>query len=654
MGNKSTRNIEQEKALEKEGVKFKSSNNKTRRLYFESQFSIDMEEDDIYYMNHIFELKVFLYFHQFYDKSHLIDTEEFLNETFDKLVDIRFSQLKECEIVESKQDIQSNKLSQSNRSSSNDKMISIRRISMDNIPNVNEFDEYLNKIFSFKHFYSNNGKNHNICIVNEFIQKFQDFPNSIDLPMDLVNKIKLTKELQIYNLLNDNTNIIYFALKKVLEVYMNNEELNKIQIFQVGLKTIDEAMYTIVADFLNRHPNITSVCFIGKTLKDIKHLADKLFVEYEGNENQDREEKLENEIHNDQHFFNFFQVLSKRTNLIELRILFFLDHYNFTMLSYVVLHNPNLKILQLRNMIIKENEMERELDFAFKELNDMGENLKDEIFIFFNYLFGLEYLEELCITHFWFNSEINLLACQTAQKMKYLKILSLERNQSLINNDLTALECFNLETTNLRKLDMGFTYFNMIRRFDYIINTDKLKEVNIGVLDFVSFAAFMKFLEKTNLEKVKVTLNKPTVIDSLPIFLNQVSDHPFKAINLKFLQILNAFTEKIIQSQKFKYYTLKLAAKMKENNTLRKLSFNKPSTHLIDIIENEDDRENGIRTFRYISYKKYGIVIAVIFMLKIRFNRYYNEVRGDNVSFNRKIIKRIVHFRFSQFRKITL
>ena len=45
-----------------QGIRFKSAKNKHLRLYFESQFTPDIEEDDLNYLTHIFEQKTYLLF----------------------------------------------------------------------------------------------------------------------------------------------------------------------------------------------------------------------------------------------------------------------------------------------------------------------------------------------------------------------------------------------------------------------------------------------------------------------------------------------------------------------------------------------------------------------------------------------------------------
>ena len=492
MGQKNSRERETETYLDSIGIKFVNPNNKSLRLYYQSQFRSDMEEEDYKFLFHIFEIKVFLFFHKHYDLKNLIDTRKFLEETYELNVNTIFGDLKELEIIQN-----------------------------DNY----EADEIFTDYFDFCYKKSNN-QSYNICVINYYLKNLTEINPCINLTSEIQEQIDMTTELEIYTLLNNNTNIVYFVLKRVFE--MCNPKLKKLTIFQVGLRTIDELLYTVLAHYIRFKPELESICVIEKTSKGLKHIELPFDEDIYLNE-----EKLENPIINRQHFFNFFQSLTAKTNLIELRILFFVNDYNFIMLSQVLLLNKNLKILQVRNVSNKEIKF-RELDFGYNELTQMGDNLRDEIFIFFNYLVQLEHLEELQLTHFWFNSEINYLACETAKTMKGLRVLSLEKNQAIISNDVMALENYNFEKTNLTKLNIGYSYLNMIRNYENIIHPDKLREINIGVLDFISFSAFVKYIPHTSLERVTITLNKPATLDSIPVLFQQISNQPFQARHLKY------------------------------------------------------------------------------------------------------------------------
>ena len=118
--------------------------------------------------------------------------------------------------------------------------------------------------------------------------------------------------------------------------------------------------------------------------------------------------------------------------------------------------------------------MDNDLDYTFKEMNDYGDNIRDEIFIFFNYLFAEDNITELRLTHFNFFSEINFMAVQAAKTMKDLEILNLESNVGLVNNDDVMSHAYNLAFLPMNYLNMGMTYFRMIRNWDSLINPFRL------------------------------------------------------------------------------------------------------------------------------------------------------------------------------------
>ena len=217
----------------------------------------------------------------------------------------------------------------------------------------------------------------------------------------------------------------------------------------------------------------------------------------------------------------------KKSNLIELRLIIFLNHYNFCMLGLVLQNNTYLRVLEVRNMIRKDRN--NDLDYTFKEMNEYGDNIRDEIFIFFNYLFAEDNITELTLTHFNFFSEINFIAVQAAKTMKYLNILNLTSNVGLVSNDDIMVNAYNLAFLPMTQLNMGMTYFRMIRNWDSLINPFKLQFLDAGVCDFTSFSALCRYLEFCHLEKVIVRLNKPVIVESIPILFNLISGAPMKS-----------------------------------------------------------------------------------------------------------------------------
>ena len=92
-------NIKKNKAdktdiLHRQGIRFESAKDKHLRLYFESQYSQDIEEDDENFLAHIFEQKTYSLFGSHYSIINLINTDSFLKDTYEKLVDTNYKELK--------------------------------------------------------------------------------------------------------------------------------------------------------------------------------------------------------------------------------------------------------------------------------------------------------------------------------------------------------------------------------------------------------------------------------------------------------------------------------------------------------------------------------------------------------------------------------
>ena len=343
-------NIKKNKAdktdmLYRQGIRFESAKDKHLRLYYESQFSRDIEEDDLRYLPHIFEQKTFALFGSHYSIIHNINTDAFLKETFEKEVETNYKDMKD---------------------------INITHKFLDN-------QEMNTHIFNFK-IKTYEYTEYKICRVNYWAKKGHDIPLNVNISPKILENIKTTNEIEIYNFLSDETNLIYFVLKLVFEKF--SKSVTKLRIYQIGLKTIDEALFTFIASYLRKNPKIDTFALCGRAMGQFNHLKMLMDNPLQG----DRNEKTEQEMHNMQHMFNLYQVLIKKDNLIELRLILFLNRYNFCMLGLVLQNNTNLKILEVRNIIYKDRD--KDLDYTFKEMNDFGDNIRDEIFIFFNYLFA--------------------------------------------------------------------------------------------------------------------------------------------------------------------------------------------------------------------------------------------------------------------------
>lgn len=589
---------DQEKILIKQGVKFNGAKNKHLRLYFEAQFTPDLEEDDLDYLTLIFMQKTYLLFGSYYSLLSPLNVDTFLKETFDKLVDTRYRELHERTI--------------SHKFKDNPEMLA--------------------HIFNYK-VTTYTYDEYKVCRVNYWAQKSNDIAEDFNISPKVMQEIKSTNEIEIYNLLKENTNLIFFILNKVFEAY--SKTVTKVKIYQIGIKSIDESVFTFLASYVKSNPKITTICLINKPIKELKHLKNIL------EQTDDSNEKLEGEIHNVQHIFNLYQVMMKKSNILELRIMLFLTHYNFSMLAMVLKNNQEMKILHVRN--INTRDRDQDLDYTYKEMNDYGDNIKDEIFIFFNYLYNLEFLEELRLTHFNFMSEINFMAVQVAKSLKKLKILSLEGNQGMITNDAIMTESYNLAITNIEQLNMGMTFYHTARAFDQLININCLKEIDVGVVDMTTFSALLKYINRTSLERVEVKLNKPAIYESIPIIFDQIISGPFECKTLKFLYILNIYDPTIVNENLYKGKAMqKLLYALNQNQTIRKLSFFKPGNQFYELNE-----IYNFNTFCYISKNKSNQTIYYIKSMERIFKDYSSELVAS-------IIKKVIIMAFCLNRKIIL
>ena len=603
-------NIKKNKAdktdmLYRQGIRFESAKDKHLRLYYESQFTRDIEEDDLKYLQHIFEQKTLSLFGSHYSIINNINTDSFLKETFEKEVETNYKDMKN---------------------------INITHKFLDN-------QEMNTNIFNFK-IKTYEYTEYKICRVNYWAQKNHEIPENVNISPKILENIKTTNEIEIYNFLSDDTSLIYFVLKLVFEKF--SKSVTKLRIYQIGLKTIDEALFTFIASYLRKNPKIDTFAFCGRAKGQFNHLKPLI----ENDSQKDRNEKMEQEIHNMQHIFNLYQVLIKKDNLIELRLILFLNRYNFCMLGLVLQNNTNLKILDIRNVINKDRE--NYLDYTFKEMNDYGDNIRDEIFIFFYYLFSEDNITELSLTHFNFFSEINFMAAQAAKTMKDLQVLNLESNVGLVNNDDVMANAYNLSFLPLNTLNMGMTYFRMIRNWDSLINPFKLQYLDAGVCDFTSFCSLCRYLEYTKIEKVVVRLNKPVIYESIPVFFDIIAGAPLRSKYLKYFYIFNSIEESTKNNTNYmKIYLPKLFYCLRYNKVIRKLSFAKPCKIFFEIRDDKED-VGDFKTFKYIKKRDYDKVIVLIKAMK----KLLENNKGTNQKEVDELIRNIITFRFMTFRKL--
>jgi hypothetical protein len=191
---------------------------------------------------------------------------------------------------------------------------------------------------------------------------------------------------------------------------------------------------------------------------------------------------------------------------------------------------------------------------------------------------------------------------------------------------------------------MGMTYYHSIRNWDSMINQNTLTFMDVGVVDFISFCGFVRFLESTILEKAIIKLNRPVLIESIPLFFDIISGAPMRTKSLKYFYVLNPFDASVKDSlnNKNKGLVIKLYNVLKNNNTMRRLGFAKPAGLFYEV-RNEDD----FKTFKYIRKRDYD---SVIYLLK-SMQRIFKNYKGDGV---KKILHLIIEYRFTTYRKLII
>lgn len=376
------------------------------------------------------------------------------------------------------------------------------------------------------------------------------------------------------------------------------------------------------------------------------------------------ESNLRSEHINKQHFILFFDSLAQRNNLLELTCFVFIKENHLVLISNVIKNNLQIRKLCVRNVSSVSTINDKELDISYHYYNSLGSNIKDEFYIFFNQINQLKFLETLKLTHFSFNSDINYLACQSALVLDNLQRLDLEDNQAIINNYLNVEENYQLVKSNLRCINFGNIYFHMIRSFDLIIHPEKMQIVNMGIFDSVSLSSFLEYSTTTQLEKIKLTLNKPCGFDTLELLLKILANHIFKIKNLKYFYLKNTYTEETYERNKnvIDEWVRKLFIdKMSKSKSLRKFSLN-----------SKNNFSCVIPYFYYLKSKHMIVTLIILFVLQRRFDKNFEAIFNmykkfvdrypENVNyfetkysgFKEKIFKRIILFISGKPRKIIL
>ncbi len=221
-----------------------------------------------------------------------------------------------------------------------------------------------------------------------------------------------------------------------------------------------------------------------------------------------------------------------------------------------------------------------------------------------------------------------------------MKYLNLESNVGLVNNDDVMANAYNLSFLKMKYINMGMTYFRTIRNWDSLVNPFTVEELDAGVVDFTSFASLCQFLEYTHCEKVVVRLNKPVILESVPVLFDIIAGAPMRSKYLKYFYVLNAFDPEIKNDENYKSkYLPRLFNCLRHSKVMRRLGFSKPAKLYYEIKDDED-----FHTFKYIRKRDFDSVIFLMKALQNLFRKY----KGDDLP---NLIRNVIMYRFSTYRK---
>ena len=117
---------------------------------------------------------------------------------------------------------------------------------------------------------------------------------------------------------------------------------------------------------------------------------------------------------------------------------------------------------------------------------------------------------------------------------------------------------------------------------------------------------------------------------------------------MKYFYVLNALNQDSKDDPKYKNKFLpRLFNCLRNNKVLRKLSFAKPSKSYYEI-KNDDDEDEGFRTFKYIKKRDYNSVIFLMKAMKKLFGSY----KGNSKDEVNNLIRNVIMYRFSNYRKL--
>jgi hypothetical protein len=344
-----------------------------------------------------------------------------------------------------------------------------------------------------------------------------------------------------------------------------------------------------------------------------------------------------NSLRNRQYLFIFFQSLALKNNLLELRLLCFIYDYSLIQISQIIKSNPNLRVIDITN-VLNEFDMGKlnNLEINYESYNKLGSRIKDEVFILFNCINSLKSLHTLGLKKFFFNSDINYLACQSAILNPKLIKLDLSFNQSILSNEITICNMFNFCDTNLSHLYLGRTYFNMMRRWDVIIS-DILYDFDAGIIDYISLCSLLKYLSGKNITRLKVSLNRSCDISSMEFLFRLVSFSLKNIKKLKRFTLINAYSEESLfkYSSKIEEYTGKyFIDNLRESKSLNEIIFSEKSEYI-----------SYFKEHSYIKPSNYNKALCIIILVK---NIFFGSSDLDKIN----IAKRMIKFLYAEFKTI--
>lgn len=368
-------------------------------------------------------------------------------------------------------------------------------------------------------------------------------------------------------------------------------------------------------------------------------ITQNLYSEYKimNFEEGDYQRMESNSLRNRQYLFIFFQSLALKNNLLELRLLCFIYDYSLIQISQIIKSNPNLRVIDITN-VLNEFDMGKlnNLEINYESYNKLGSRIKDEVFILFNCINSLKSLHTLGLKKFFFNSDINYLACQSAILNPKLIKLDLSFNQSILSNEITICNMFNFCDTNLSHLYLGRTYFNMMRRWDVIIS-DILYDFDAGIIDYISLCSLLKYLSGKNITRLKVSLNRSCDISSMEFLFRLVSFSLKNIKKLKRFTLINAYSEESLfkYSSKIEEYTGKyFIDNLRESKSLNEIIFSEKSEYI-----------SYFKEHSYIKPSNYNKALCIIILVK---NIFFGSSDLDKIN----IAKRMIKFLYAEFKTI--